>query len=61
MLAVGRALMTRPKLLMMDEPSLGLAPVVIDNLAKAIIDINKERHNGSSGRTECGAGDESIP
>ncbi len=41
MLAIGRALMARPKLLMMDEPSLGLAPVVIDNLAKAIIEINK--------------------
>jgi branched-chain amino acid transport system ATP-binding protein len=41
MLAIGRALMARPKLLMMDEPSLGLAPVVIDNLAKTIIEINK--------------------
>jgi branched-chain amino acid transport system ATP-binding protein len=41
MLAIARALMARPKLLMMDEPSLGLAPVVIDNLAEAIIDINK--------------------
>jgi branched-chain amino acid transport system ATP-binding protein len=40
MLAIGRALMAGPKLLMMDEPSLGLAPVVIDNLAEAIIDIN---------------------
>ena len=41
MLAIGRALMAKPKLLMMDEPSLGLAPVVIDNLADAIADINK--------------------
>jgi branched-chain amino acid transport system ATP-binding protein len=41
MLAIGRALMARPKLLMMDEPSLGLAPVVIDALAETIIDINK--------------------
>jgi branched-chain amino acid transport system ATP-binding protein len=41
MLAIGRALMARPRLLMMDEPSLGLAPVVIDNLAEAIIEINK--------------------
>jgi len=41
MLAIARALMARPRLLMMDEPSLGLAPVVIDNLAEAIIDINK--------------------
>jgi branched-chain amino acid transport system ATP-binding protein len=41
MLAVGRALMAKPKLLMMDEPSLGLAPVVIDHLAETIAEINK--------------------
>ena len=43
MLAIGRALMARPKLLMMDEPSLGLAPVIIDQLANVIRDINKSR------------------
>jgi len=41
MLTIGRALMARPRLLMMDEPSLGLAPVVINDLANAIKDINK--------------------
>ena len=41
MLAIGRALMSRPKLLMMDEPSLGLAPIIIDLLADVINDINK--------------------
>ena len=41
MLATGRALMARPKLLMMDEPSLGLAPLVIDLLANVIRDINQ--------------------
>jgi branched-chain amino acid transport system ATP-binding protein len=41
MLAIGRALMAKPKLLMMDEPSLGLAPVVIDSVAEAILDINR--------------------
>jgi len=41
MLAIGRALMAKPKLLMMDEPSLGLAPVVIDALAEAIAGINR--------------------
>jgi len=41
MLAIGRALMTKPKLLMMDEPSLGLAPLVIDQLADTILGINQ--------------------
>ena len=41
MLAIGRALMSRPQLLMMDEPSLGLAPIVIDNLADNINEINQ--------------------
>jgi len=42
MLAIGRALMTRPKLLLMDEPSLGLAPLVIEELVSVISDINKD-------------------
>jgi branched-chain amino acid transport system ATP-binding protein len=42
MLAIGRALMAKPKLLMMDEPSLGLAPVVIDLLADTIRTINQK-------------------
>jgi len=41
MLAVGRALMSKPKLLMMDEPSLGLAPMIV----KDIFNIIKEIHN----------------
>ncbi len=41
MLAVGRALMTKPKLLMMDEPSLGLAPLIVKNIFEIIKDINK--------------------
>ncbi len=40
MLAIGRALMSRPRLLMMDEPSLGLAPILLENLAKTIKDIH---------------------
>jgi branched-chain amino acid transport system ATP-binding protein len=41
MLAIGRGLMARPKLLCMDEPSLGLAPIVIEQLAEVIKDINQ--------------------
>jgi branched-chain amino acid transport system ATP-binding protein len=41
MLAVGRALMGKPRLLIMDEPSLGLAPIVIDLLTETINNINK--------------------
>ena len=41
MLAVGRALMARPKLIMMDEPSLGLAPLVVQGIFDIIRTINK--------------------
>ncbi|SHD76199.1 ABC transporter ATP-binding protein [Schnuerera ultunensis] len=42
MLAVGRALMQRPKLIMMDEPSLGLAPIIIQGIFEIIKQINKD-------------------
>ena len=42
MLAVGRALMSRPKLIMMDEPSLGLAPLVVKGFFDIIKEINKQ-------------------
>lgn len=42
MLAIGRALMSRPKLIMMDEPSLGLAPIIVKELFGIIQRINKE-------------------
>jgi branched-chain amino acid transport system ATP-binding protein len=41
MLAIGRSLMSKPKLLMMDEPSMGLSPLVKDHLADSIVDIWK--------------------
>ncbi len=41
MLAVGRALMSRPKIMMMDEPSLGLAPLVVKDIFDIIKEINK--------------------
>jgi branched-chain amino acid transport system ATP-binding protein len=42
MLALGRALMGRPKLLCLDEPSMGLAPVIVDRVFQIIRDINRE-------------------
>ncbi len=41
MLAVGRAMMARPKLMMLDEPSLGLAPIIIDEMFEKITQINR--------------------
>jgi len=42
MVAISRALMARPKLLLMDEPSLGLAPLVVREIARSILAINRE-------------------
>ncbi len=42
MLAIGRALLNQPKLLMLDEPSLGLAPQVIDSIFESIVELRKK-------------------
>ncbi len=42
MLAVGRALMSRPKIIMMDEPSLGLAPIIVQGIFEIIREIHKQ-------------------
>lgn len=42
MLAVGRALMSRPKLLLLDELSMGLAPILVESLFEALLDINRK-------------------
>jgi len=43
MLATGRALMMRPRILLLDEPSMGLAPVLVESIFDTIRDINKEQ------------------
>ena len=42
MLAIGRALMSQPKILLMDEPSLGLAPLIVELISEAIKGLNQE-------------------
>ena len=42
MLAMGRALMTKPRILLLDEPSMGLAPNLVDYIFETIVDINKD-------------------
>ena len=41
MLAIGRAMMSRPRLLMLDEPSLGLAPLIVQQIGRIISDLNR--------------------
>ncbi|MEI6345348.1 MAG: ABC transporter ATP-binding protein [Verrucomicrobiota bacterium] len=43
MLAIGRALMGRPKCLLLDEPSLGIAPLLVETIFSRLVDLNRER------------------
>jgi branched-chain amino acid transport system ATP-binding protein len=42
MLAIGRALMTKPKMLVLDEPSMGLAPAIVDLVFQSIVELHKQ-------------------
>jgi branched-chain amino acid transport system ATP-binding protein len=42
MLAMGRALMARPKVLLLDEPSMGLSPIMVDKIFEVVADIHKQ-------------------
>ncbi len=57
MVAIGRALMGRPKALLLDEPSLGLAPLVVKQMFEVIAAHQPGRHHRAAGRAErvCGA------
>ena len=41
MIAIGRALMSRPRMLLLDEPSLGLAPLIVQEIARILVEINR--------------------
>ena len=53
MLAMGRALMSRPKLLMLDEPSMGLAPILVEQIFEIIQSAARKRHHNTARGAEC--------
>ena len=61
MLAIGRALMARPRILMLDEPSLGLAPIIVQEIFRIIAEINRARHHGAPRGAEHAPGAQPVP
>ena len=53
MLAIGRALMAKPRLLLLDEPSMGLAPMLVDQILESVRALAARRPDRASGRAEC--------
>ena len=56
MVAIGRTLMAQPKLLLMDEPSMGLAPMVVRNIFKTIQILQTRGYHHFFSRTKCQSG-----
>ena len=53
MLAMGRALMSKPKIILMDEPSMGLSPILVEEIFHIIREIARGGNNRSFGGAEC--------
>lgn len=60
MLAIARGLMARPKLMMLDEPSLGLAPIIVNQIMEILKEVNEGRHHDYADRAECPQGTETL-
>ncbi len=52
MLAMARAIISRPKLLLLDEPSMGLSPIMVEKIFEVVRAISGEEHDRAAGRAE---------